>query len=105
MKLPDKVPYRKSELIAEIISLILGVGGGITLILLTVLGIRGASSIICGIVLLFVCGAFSIVSVYPQWTNMVTEKECSEKHFRRIRKSGIIAKFVLIAALIALSLL
>lgn len=105
MKLTDKVPYRKGELIAEIISLILGAGGGITLILLTVFGIRGASSIICGIVLLFVCGAFSIVSVFPQWTNMVTEKDCGEKHFRRIRKSGIIAKYVLTAALIALSLL
>ncbi len=105
MKVPDKLPYGKGELISEIISVILGVGGGITLILLTVLGIREASSIICGIVLLFVCGAFSIVSVYPQWTNLVTEKDCEEKHFRRIRKSGIIAKFVLTAALIALSLL
>lgn len=102
VKIPDKLKYTSGEKTAEAASLALAFAYAVLSIVMFALGALDGSVVIMVLVSLILCGAFTICSVYPQWTNiMYTPEKCTEKAFHRIRRNCIIAKLTFTAAFAA----
>lgn len=94
----DKLSYTKNEKIAEI-------AGGITLgafevtyIVLMLTKILPTFSVLMVVVSALSYGIFSIVSVYPQNTNLVKEST-TEQDLHKIRRDAIAGKIILVAVM------
>lgn len=92
---PDKLPYTKSEKIADVLSTVFCIIIAVLQIILFAAGVFGSSAIFTSITTLLVCAAFSFVSLYPQHTNIFQEKNTTEQMFRKLRKQGIASKVIL----------
>lgn len=103
--IPDKVRYTQGEKAAEISGgMLLGIFTAV-IITLIVLNVTGGGNIIMLIVMLIIYGIFSLVGVYPQWTNVFSRPEnASDRDYHRVRRGAIIAKLVLITAVFLLSM-
>lgn len=103
MTIPDKVKYTNGEKTAEIITALLAIAFVATDIILFTAGTFGGDAVIMIVVTLIIHGAFSICSVYPQWTNILHDPEkATDKAFHSIRKGCITAKAIFATALFAL---
>lgn len=103
--IPDKVKYTRGEKAAEISSgVLLGIFAA-AVVALMALNVTDGGNIIMLMVMLIVYGIFSLVGVYPQWTNVFSHPEkASDRDFHGVRRGCIIAKLVLITALFLLSM-
>ncbi len=98
--IPDKLKYTKIEKLFELFSVVFALLSIAGLIVMSVLG-YSKDLFIYFVIMPAIFGAFSIASVYPQWTNLVSDKEgCNgEEYYRKIRRNAIIAKLVILAAI------
>ena len=98
--IPDKLKYTKKEKLFELLSVAFALLSLAGLIVMSVLG-YSKDLFIYFVIAPVVFGAFSIASVYPQWTNLVSDKEGynGEEYYRKIRRNAIIAKLVILAAI------
>ena len=99
-EIPDKLKYTKKEKLFELFSVVFGLLSLAGLIVMSALG-YSKELFIYIVIMPVVFGSFSIASVYPQWTNLVSDKEgCNgEEYFRKIRRNAIIAKLVILTAI------
>ena len=98
----DKLSYTKNEKTAEI-------AGGITLgafelayIALMLAKILPVFSVLMVVVSALSYGIFSIVSIYPQNTNLVKEST-TEQDLHKIRRDAIAGKIILTAVMFGMS--
>ena len=98
--IPDKLKYTRKEKLFELTSVIFALLSIAGLIVMSVLG-YSKNLFIYIVIMPVVFGSFSIASVYPQWTNLVSDKEgCNgEEYFRKIRRNVIIAKLIILTAI------
>lgn len=98
--IPDKLKYTKKEKLFELISVVFMLLSLVGLIVMCAAGHSG-DLFIYFVIMPAVFGAFSIASVYPQWTNLVSDKEGynGEEYYRKIRRNAIIAKLVILTAI------
>ena len=98
--IPDKLKYTKKEKLFELFSVAFALLSLAGLIVMCVLG-HSENLFIYFVVMPAIFGALSIASVYPQWTNLVSDKEgCNgEEYYRKIRRNAIIAKLVILTAI------
>lgn len=100
----DKLSYTKNERIAEI-------AGGVTLgafeatyIVLMSTGILSGIAVLMAVVSAVMYGIFSVVSVYPQHTNIVKEST-TEHEFHKIRMEAIVSKIILVAVMFGIAII
>ena len=103
--IPDNVKYTRGEKAAEISGgVLLGVFTAV-IIALMALSVTDGGNIIMLVVMLIIYGIFSLVGVYPQWTNVFSRPEnASYRDFHKARRGFIISKIVLVTALFLLSM-
>lgn len=105
MNVPDKVAFRHGEKLAEIIGGSLLAAFAAVIIAFMALGITDGKNIIMLLVMLIEYGIFSICSVYPQGTNIITKPElATDDNFHKVRRDCIAAKLVLSVVLFLLAM-
>lgn len=104
--IPDKVKYTKAEKIGEAAALVLTIAT-VVLCLLTVISdaVKNGGNVIVLVVTCIEYGAFTLCSVFPQWTNIMYHPEnCTEKKLHTIRRGCIVGKLALVGALLFMAI-
>ena len=105
MKIPDKLAYTTREKIGEAVSFILTAAAVASCIVLFAVDTIGGMAVLYIVLSLIICGIFTLCSVYPQWTNIVSKPErCTDKCFHGIRTGCIVAKILFVLLLFICSL-
>lgn len=103
--IPDKLPYTRGEKAGEIAALIAAIAALITQIALIALEMRGGGVIATAIFTALEYIAFTCGSAYPHKANVgLTPSTANETVFRSVRKSCIVIKIIIVAALTLLAI-
>lgn len=106
MNLIDKIPFTKGEKIAEIICAVLfGVFFAAYIVLIAMGYLTGAS-----IIMIVISGVmytiWTLCSIYPQWTNLVSKPEdMSEEKLHKLRRGCLAADYIFLVLIFAITII